>query len=305
MIFGNHDYYTPNRFWFDFPENTHLFEKEAVETLIFKSENGETVSISGFSFRSPALSKNMLSEFPAKSFETDYHIGLFHGDSNPNSTYAPFNLVDMKAKNYDYFALGHIHVPSVESETPAIVYAGTPQGHTKKETDVKGVVLVELKPTGVSFEWISVEELEYKEKTISLSQNQTMMAARENLLQSMTEPAFYIVTLKDFEQLGGEFKRSFLSGELAEYLADRVNAIEVKLDNEIPVEKLPLTLNESTFDEMLDEISTDAVWNDLLTNQTAVSIYEADTELNVKKRVKEELLEKFELVGENVEDSNS
>ena len=33
MIFGNHDYYDPQRYWFAFPENVILFSSEEVQTV--------------------------------------------------------------------------------------------------------------------------------------------------------------------------------------------------------------------------------------------------------------------------------
>ncbi len=51
-----------------------------------------------------------------------------------NKNYAPFTWKDLKATGYNYWALGHIHQPQIVSEQPLIVYPGTPQGHTKKNS---------------------------------------------------------------------------------------------------------------------------------------------------------------------------
>ena len=50
MIFGNHDYYQQERYWFKFPDNVHLFTSESVETKKLISKSKEEVAISGFSY---------------------------------------------------------------------------------------------------------------------------------------------------------------------------------------------------------------------------------------------------------------
>ena len=131
MCFGNHDYYTPQRYWFDFPENVHLFTEEAVSTLTLTTKSNERVAFSGFSYCQPWIEARKDIEFPYKAVDCDYHIGLYHGQQA--GKYAPFQISELVSKGYDYWALGHIHVPTTLNEQPAIVYPGTPQGHTKKE----------------------------------------------------------------------------------------------------------------------------------------------------------------------------
>ena len=148
MCFGNHDYYTPQRYWFDFPENVHLFTEEAVSTLTLTTKSNERVAFSGFSYCQPWIEARKDIEFPYKAVDCDYHIGLYHGQQA--GKYAPFQISELVSKGYDYWALGHIHVPTILNEQPAIVYPGTPQGHTKKEV-ATGVMLVELTPQSCHF----------------------------------------------------------------------------------------------------------------------------------------------------------
>lgn len=71
----------------------------------------------------------MAQEFPLRNLEVDYHIGIYHGDVQ-DANFAPFSVSELKSKNYDYWALGHIHQPTQLSAE--MIYPGTPQGHTKK-----------------------------------------------------------------------------------------------------------------------------------------------------------------------------
>ncbi|MFD1900816.1 exonuclease SbcCD subunit D [Enterococcus termitis] len=143
MTFGNHDYYVAERYWFDFPDNMILFQKEQIETHYLMTKNQEKVAISGFSYEHSWINENKVADFPAKDVNADLHIGIYHGDTanNGQQSYAPFSFSEMKAKGYDYWALGHIHQPQVVSADPLIVYPGTPQGHTKKNVVYRALLL--------------------------------------------------------------------------------------------------------------------------------------------------------------------
>ena len=56
--------------------------------------------------------------------------------------YAPCSIEGLKAKEYDYWALGHIHIREVLSEQPIIAFSGNIQGRHIRETGPKGCLLV-------------------------------------------------------------------------------------------------------------------------------------------------------------------
>ncbi len=129
-------------------------------------------------------------------------MGIYHGSEKTGDEtkdrYAPFVLSDMRRLLYDYVALGHIHVPQVVSFEPPIIYGGTPQGHSRKETKGKGVVLVELKEHHpVTYEFIPVESLTYETAFLSLvgvDANQ-YLAWMEDFLQQKISKAYQILAL--------------------------------------------------------------------------------------------------------------
>ena len=49
-----------------------------------------------------------------------------------------FTVKDLYEKQFDYWALGHIHKRTILSEDPPIIYPGNIQGRNKKEIGVKG-----------------------------------------------------------------------------------------------------------------------------------------------------------------------
>lgn len=44
IIFGNHDFYQKERYWFSFPKNVHLFTSETVETKKITIKSGNCLS---------------------------------------------------------------------------------------------------------------------------------------------------------------------------------------------------------------------------------------------------------------------
>lgn len=75
-----------------------------------------------------------------------FNIGLLHTSltGRPgHDPYAPTTVETLVAKNYDYFALGHIHQREVVREAcPRIVFPGNLQGRHVNETGSKGCELV-------------------------------------------------------------------------------------------------------------------------------------------------------------------
>lgn len=224
LAFGNHDYYTPEAFWFNWPDNITLFKKEEVEVKTL-DVSGEILEVAAFSYTHPTLEKDFSSDFPPRG--KNYRIGIYHGEEKENSPYAPFKLAALKNLHYDYFALGHIHVPQILSQTPPIVYGGTPLGHTKKETQVKGVVLVELKKEApTTFEFFPVAQLTFASETLRL----TGKTSGENLQEILTFFKNYAtktwkilqLTLQG-DTLPETWQEKLASGELLGYLQGELN----------------------------------------------------------------------------------
>ena len=65
-----------------------------------------------------------------------------------HNRYAPFQIRELKEKQFDYWALGHIHKREILLEEPYIVYPGNIQGRHRKEIGEKGAYLIELTKQG-------------------------------------------------------------------------------------------------------------------------------------------------------------
>lgn len=77
-------------------------------------------------------------------------VGLLHtqvhasAGSELHGSYAPSDLSFLRRAGYDYWALGHVHVPQELSMDPPIWYSGSLQGRSHGEQGEHGALLVDL-----------------------------------------------------------------------------------------------------------------------------------------------------------------
>jgi DNA repair exonuclease SbcCD nuclease subunit len=143
---GNHD---PADGWtagLKLPETVRYFSTSEVERVPYERDGHVVCVLYGRGYEHAAEERNL-----AKGFSRDpsdpIAIGVLHtnvGGREGSENYAPASMDDLRAARMDYWALGHIHKPEVLSETPAIVYAGCPQGRSPKEDGVRGCYLIEM-----------------------------------------------------------------------------------------------------------------------------------------------------------------
>jgi DNA repair exonuclease SbcCD nuclease subunit len=104
------------------------------------------VALHGRGFSHRAESENIARAMPSPK-EGFFNIGVLHTslDGRPgHAAYAPCSLDDLRAKNYDYWALGHVHAFELVARDPFIVFPGNLQGRSIRETGAKGGVLVDV-----------------------------------------------------------------------------------------------------------------------------------------------------------------
>ena len=143
---GNHDYLTESEhtLTLPFPDNVYQYDAE-VSTHIIETKQNKRVAVSGFSYDSQWVFDRKIEEYPNRANNIDRHIGMLHGSADSviskEANYAPFTLKELRAKNYDYWALGHIHMR--QELAPNTHYPGNIQGLHKNETGEKGCLLIE------------------------------------------------------------------------------------------------------------------------------------------------------------------
>lgn len=144
VLFGNHDAEGKHSLTFSNSEYMKFFSASNAET--FKIEE-KKIAVHGQSFKTQSVTDNLAKQYPQK-LDNYFNIGVLHTSLDGrvgHDNYAPCSINDLENKNYDYWALGHIHKKEiVKKENPTIIYSGNIQGRHSKESEEKGCFLVQI-----------------------------------------------------------------------------------------------------------------------------------------------------------------
>ena len=101
-------------------------------------------------------------------------MGLLHanvGQQPGHDNYAPCSLQDLISRDFDYWALGHIHEFKIlREDNPCIVYSGNTQARHLKEIGPKGCCLVTLNsgaPANIRF--VATDVVSYRSAKVDVS----------------------------------------------------------------------------------------------------------------------------------------
>lgn len=145
LCYGNHDHLGGKWTRFQLPENVHVFS-EKTEKVHLKVRQ-QDVFISGFSYKERHIKESMASSYEVAENNESIHIGMLHGSfagDTSHAVYAPFTKEELLSKNYDYWALGHIHKRQILHNEPPVVYSGNLQSRHRNERGPKGFYEVTL-----------------------------------------------------------------------------------------------------------------------------------------------------------------
>ena len=143
LIAGNHDAASQITKALRPPRNLSVFATHAPETWVLEHLG---VAIHGQGFPSRAVTDDLSRAYP-QGDPALFNIGLLHTslDGRPgHEPYAPCTLDGLKAKGYQYWALGHVHRRELIAADPYILYPGNIQGRHIRETGPKGCTLVRV-----------------------------------------------------------------------------------------------------------------------------------------------------------------
>lgn len=174
VIHGNHDHLSGSWVNLDMPSNVHFFGSD-VEMKVFHAKRGVTVHLYGFSYLQRHILDKRIDDYQ-KQDPADFHIGILHGNEGggtDHDNYAPFSIKDLLEKEFDYWALGHIHKRTILSETPPIIYPGNLQGRNRKEAGVKGCYHITLNEIDVNKELIETSDVLWEEVTVDAASAQS------------------------------------------------------------------------------------------------------------------------------------
>lgn len=258
LIRGNHDFLTKDskKMTLQLPDNVYTYSKDP-ETHIIKTGKNNKVAVSAFSYESQWIQERKVQDYPERLENIDMHIGMIHGAIESldarGGNYAPFSLEELKQKNYDYWALGHIHQRQQLSIHPLAIYPGNIQGLHKNEKGEKGCLLVEWSVRDAKVNFIPTASIIWEEAKIKLTE------------------------IKNINQLISRIKQRLVEKEFTEnYLIHLV--VQVNSDDH---EKLIELLQEESFIE------------DLTNQLNLPNVWIADIEIVVDKLTKERTLEEL------------
>lgn len=148
VLFGNHDAESRVSRHFSPPEGVHLLGNKRCETVLFDDLG---VAIHGQSYKDAATTENIAATYCPPTYGL-FNVAALHtalDGHEGHANYAPCSLGELQAAGHDYWALGHVHEPSIRSEHPHIVFPGNTQGRNVRETGAKGAMLVHVEDGAV------------------------------------------------------------------------------------------------------------------------------------------------------------
>jgi exonuclease SbcD len=155
ILAGNHDAASVISRTIPWPPNVRQFRSNRPETHLLPELS---VAVHGQSFSMPAVTDNLVLAYPpAENYS--FNIGVLHtalAGRQGHADYAPCSLEDLRSRNYQYWALGHVHEFEIVSTEPFVVFPGNVQGRTIREAGAKGAVIV----TVVDREVTAVDRIE-------------------------------------------------------------------------------------------------------------------------------------------------
>lgn len=146
-IRGNHDAQSQITRSLRLPPNVRDLDCDEPETFRLDDLG---VAIHGQGFARRDVMENLSARYPRPD-RGSFNVGLLHtcaeGQLNPDghAPYAPCTLPGLKSREYEYWALGHIHQRRLLCDDPPILFPGNIQGRSVRECGPRGCSLVQVR----------------------------------------------------------------------------------------------------------------------------------------------------------------
>lgn len=160
VVRGNHDAMSKLTRTLRMPANVHLFSEKAPTT---QCDDNLGLAVHGQSFAMGPVFEDLAADYPA-AVPGYFNLGLLHTalTGRPgHHPYAPTTEQTLRAKGYDYWALGHIHTQEIVARDPWIVFPGNTQGRFVREAGPKGCCLVTVEGGSVRVEPVALDVMRW------------------------------------------------------------------------------------------------------------------------------------------------
>lgn len=165
VLRGNHDAASKLTRSLPLPRNVQLFPDKSPKTFV---DDKLGLAIHGQSFATAAVVEDLAAGYP-EALPGYFNLGVLHTSltGRPgHDNYAPTTEQVLRAKGYDYWALGHVHSREIVSRDPWVVYPGNVQGRHIREQGPKGCELVTVEDGSISTEPVALDVLRWSELAI-------------------------------------------------------------------------------------------------------------------------------------------
>lgn len=170
---GNHDFWGAKSPWAStvWSENVHIFQRGTPESVELPALG---CVVHGAAFTAPYWDESPLAGLRVER-DGRVHIGLFHGDVEGKSRYAPLTSGEIAASGLSYLALGHVHACSglKRAGDTCWAYPGCPEGRGFDELGDKGVLRVTLDGGRAEAEFLPLARRRYQILTVDLTGAET------------------------------------------------------------------------------------------------------------------------------------
>lgn len=276
IIHGNHDHLDGKWANIALPENAVIFPGEV--KMHFWKQDSPTVSLYGFSYPKRNVTEKIINDYK-KTGDADFHIGILHGQLEGNlehGNYAPFTLHDLLDKQFDYWALGHIHKRAQLSIDPPIVYPGNIQGRHRKESGEKGCFLVTLTESDHRLEFLSTCDVIWEEMIVDGSKAKNLSDLYQlcrNTIEAIRREGVGILLTLTIEGVNFEEQQNKLSdvGELLETLREEekeeesfVWFVDLVIEESKLLSREQLAGEADFFEELFNTSDTYQNWDECL-----------------------------------------
>lgn len=199
IVLGNHDAQSRITRSLRLPSNVRVFSPEKPETVVIEDIR---VAVHGRSFPTQSVTDNMSLGYP-DPVPGHFNIGMLHTSltgREGHENYAPCSAQDLKSKEYDYWALGHVHTREIVSRDPLIVFPGNIQGRHAKEDGDKGCMRITVSDAGhTDLEFHAIDRIRWERLGVSahgLSTEHEIVDAVLDQIRDLPENRFAAVRIR-------------------------------------------------------------------------------------------------------------
>ncbi|MBL4693293.1 MAG: DNA repair exonuclease [Magnetovibrio sp.] len=238
---------------------------------VFTSRNAEThqivdidVALHGQSFRNAKTEENLAINYPA-AIPNCFNIGILHTAVEghaAHASYAPCAISDLVDKEYDYWALGHVHEYKVLKTSPLIAFPGNIQGRHIRETGPRGALLVTVENDKPSIERLFVDTIRWHHLDVNVEAAQSfddVVQLTRHQLQSLIQDDFDGLPLAVRVTISGSTRAHGELFGLERQLRQEILATAIALsEDKLWIEKVKLATTP-TLDKASIEARSDAI----------------------------------------------